>query len=148
MGVSILIYGCTTWMLTKRMEKNLDDNYTRMMRAILNKSWGQHYPKQQLYGHQPLITKTILVRRTRHAGQCWRNRDELTSDILLWTLSHGRAKAGRPTRTNIQQLCVGTGCSLEDQPGAMGDREEWRKRVREIHAGGVTWWWWRYYDSR
>ena len=38
--VSILLYGCTTWTLTKRMEKKLDDNYTRMLRAILNKSWG------------------------------------------------------------------------------------------------------------
>ena len=31
--VSILLYGCTTWMLTKRMEKKLDGNYTRMLRA-------------------------------------------------------------------------------------------------------------------
>ena len=38
--VSILLYGCTTWTLTKRMEKKLDGNYTRMLRAILNKSWG------------------------------------------------------------------------------------------------------------
>ena len=37
--VSILLYGCTTWTLTKRLEKKLDDNYTRMLRAILNKSW-------------------------------------------------------------------------------------------------------------
>ena len=36
--VSILLYGCTTWTLTKRMEKKLDGNYTRMLRAILNKS--------------------------------------------------------------------------------------------------------------
>ena len=36
--VSILLYGCTTWTLTKRLEKKLDDNYTRMLRAILNKS--------------------------------------------------------------------------------------------------------------
>ena len=57
--VSILLYGCTTWMLTKRMEKKLDGNYTRMLRAILNKSWRQHPTKQQLYGHLPPITKTI-----------------------------------------------------------------------------------------
>ena len=37
--VSILLYGCTTWTLTKRLEKKLDGNYTRMLRAILNKSW-------------------------------------------------------------------------------------------------------------
>ena len=35
---SILLYGCTTWTLTKRLEKKLDGNYTRMLRAILNKS--------------------------------------------------------------------------------------------------------------
>ena len=40
--VSILLYGCTTWTLTKRQEKKLDGNYTRMLRAILNKSWRQH----------------------------------------------------------------------------------------------------------
>ena len=38
--VSILLYGCTTWTLTKRLEKKLDSNYARMLRAILNKSWG------------------------------------------------------------------------------------------------------------
>ena len=37
--VSILLYGCTTWTLTKRLEKKLDGNYTRMLRAILNNSW-------------------------------------------------------------------------------------------------------------
>ena len=35
---SILLYGFTTWTLTKRLEKKLDGNYTRILRAILNKS--------------------------------------------------------------------------------------------------------------
>ena len=35
--VSILLYGCTTWTLTKRLEK-LDGNYRIILRAILNKS--------------------------------------------------------------------------------------------------------------
>ena len=37
--VSILLYGCTTWMLTKWLEKKLDGNYARMLWAIWNKSW-------------------------------------------------------------------------------------------------------------
>ena len=102
---SILLYGCTTWTLTKRLEKKLDGNYTRMLRAILNKSWRQHPTRHQLYGHLPPITKTIQVRRTRQAGHCWRSRDELIRDVLLWTPTLGRAKAGRPARTYIQQLC-------------------------------------------
>ena len=44
-------------------------------------------------------------------------------DALLWTPSHGRAKAGRPARTYIQQLCADTGCSPEDLPEAMDDKE-------------------------
>ena len=46
--VSILLYGCTTWTLTKWMEKKLDGNYTRKLRAILNKSWRQH-PTKHIY---------------------------------------------------------------------------------------------------
>ena len=45
-----------------------------------------------------------------------------------------RAKAGRPARTYIQQLCEDTGCCPEDLPRAMNDREEWRERVRDIRA--------------
>ena len=119
---SILLYGCTTWTLTKRLEKKLDGNYTRMLRAILNKSWQQHPTRHQLYGHLPPITKTIQVRRTRHAGHCWRSRDELIRDVLLRIPTHGRAKAGRPARTYIQQLCEDTGCCPEDLPRVMNDR--------------------------
>ena len=140
--VSILLYGCTTWTLTKRLEKKLDGNYIRMLRVILNKSWRQHPTRHQLYGHLPPITKTIQVRRTRHAGHCWRSRDEHIRDVLLWTPTHGRAKAGRPARTYIQQLCEDTGCCPEDLPRAMNDREEWRERVRDICATSATWWWW------
>ena len=101
--MSILLYGCTTLTLTKRMEKRLDGNYTRMLRAILNKSWRQHSTKQQLYGHLPPIMKTIKVRRIRLAGHCWRSTDEFVRDVLQWTPSPCRAKAGRPAWTYIQQ---------------------------------------------
>ena len=136
--VSILLYGCTTWSLTKWLEKKLDGNYTRMLQAILNKSWRQHPTRHQLYGHLPPITKTIQVRQTRHAGHCWRSKDKLIGDVLLWTPTYGRAKAGRPARTYIQQLCEDTECSPEDLPEAMNDREKWRERVRDIRACSTT----------
>ena len=136
--ISILLYGCTTWTLTKWLEKKLDGNYTRMLWVILNKSWWQHPTRHQLYGHLPPITKTIQVRRTRHAGHCWRSRDELKSDVLLWTPTYSWAKVGRPARTYIQQLCEDTGCGPEDLPEAMNDREKWRERVRDIRACGTT----------
>ena len=133
-------YGCTTLTLNKQIEKKLDGNYTRILRALWNKSWRQHPTKNQLYGHLPPIVKTLKVRRTRHAGHWWRSRDELIIDVLLWTPSHDRAKVGRPTWIYIQQLCVDTGCSPEDLPEAMDDKNEWQERVMDIHADGTTWW--------
>ena len=138
--VSILLYGCSTWTLTKRLEKKLDDNYTRMLRAILVNSWRQHPTRHQLYGHLPPITKTIQVRQTKHAWHCWKSKDELISDVLQWTPTYGSAKAGRQARTYIQQLCKDKGCSPEDLSEVMNDREKWRERVRDILASGTTWW--------
>ena len=125
-------------------QKTKNGNYTRMLRAILNKSWGQHPTKHQLYSHLPLITKTIQIRRTRHARHCCRSKDELISDILWGTPSHTHTHTHTHTpiyiyiyRTYMQQLCADTGCSWED------DRDGWRERVREIRAGSATpWWWW------
>ena len=119
-----------------------------MLRPILNKSWRQLPTKQQLYGHPPRITKTIKIRRTRHPGHCWRSRDKLISDVLLWTPSHGRAKAGRPARTYKQQFCADSGCSPEDQQEAIDNREVWRERVRDIRADSATWWWWFWKEEK
>ena len=140
--VSILLCGCTTRTLTKCMEKKLDSNHTRMLRAILNKSWKQHPKKQQLYGHLRPTTKTIKVWRSRQVVNCWRSGDELISDLILWTPSHGRAKARRPAWTYIQQLCVDTGCSPEDLLEVMDDWEGWWEKVSDISDDDVTWWWW------
>ena len=118
----------------RQLHKNAASNLEQVLAATP--------PRHQLYGHLPPITKTIQVRRTRHAGHCWRSRNELISDVLLWTPTHGRAKAGRPARTYIQQLCEDTGCSPEDLPEAMNDREKWREWVRDIRATSTTWWWW------
>ena len=128
---------------TGLIAKKLDGNYTRMLRVILNKSWQQNPTRHQLYGHLPPITKTIQFRRTRHAGHSWRSRDELIRDVLLLTPTYSRAKAGRPARTYIQQLCEDTGCSPEDLPEAMNGREKWWERVRDNRSSGTTWlWWW------
>ena len=119
-------------------EKKVDGNYTRMLRAILNKSWRQHPTKHQLYSHLPPNMKTIKVRRTRHVGHGWRNRDEIISDVLLWTPHILPSKGGRPARKYKQWLCENTGCSPEDLSEAMKDKEKCRERVRDIHAGGTT----------
>ena len=142
MAVSVLLYRCTTWTLTKSMENKFHRNYTRILQATLNMYCRQYSKKQKLYGHLPLITKAIQVRRTRLSGYCLISRDELIMGVFPWTPSHQRAKGGRPARTNIQQLLADIGCSPEDLPEAMDGREGWRERARDISADGASWWWW------
>ena len=77
------------------------------------------------------ISKTIQVRQTRHAVYCLRSKDEFISDVLQWNPTNSRASVGRLARTYLQQLCVETGCRLEDMPRAIEDRDEWGERERE-----------------
>ena len=133
--VSILLYGCTTWMLIKRLEKKAR---RQLYKNVASNIEQQHPTRRQLYGYLPPITKTSQARRTRHAGHCWRSKDEILSDVLLWTPAYGQSKAGRPARTFIQQLCDDTGCNPEDLPEAMNDRETWRERVRDIRASRTS----------
>ena len=55
-------------------------------------------------------------------GCCWRSKNELISDVLLWTPSHGHPNVGLPTRTYLQQLYPDTGCNLDDLPQVTDDR--------------------------
>ena len=105
-----VVYGCTTRTLTKRMEKKLKGNYTRMLRAILNKYWMQHPTKQQLYGHVPPITKPIQVRRDQTCFR--RSRDELISDVLL--CSCGTLQMDEQRQDNQVELTYNTSVLIRD----------------------------------
>ena len=109
--LSILLYRCTILTLTRHREN----------------AWSQ------LHKNAASIPRSSKIRRTRYAGHRWRSRDDLISDVLLWTSSHWRAKTGRPARTYIQQRCADTGCSPEDLPETMGDREGWQERLIARH---------------
>ena len=89
--VPILLYRCTTWTLIKTSEQNLDDNCTRILRAILNTFCKQHSTKKQLYLKKTAILKTI---RTRQMGHCWMSKDELKSIFLQLAPSYERASVG------------------------------------------------------
>ena len=115
----------------RKLHKNVESSIEQVLATTLHET-------PTIRTLAPPITKTIQVRQTRHAGHCWRSKDELISDILLWTPTYGHAKAGRPARTYIQQLCEDTGCNCEDLPEAMNDREKWRERVKDIRASCTT----------
>ena len=113
-AISVRLFGCTTWTLTKHLKKILDWNYTKMLHAFLKKSWKQHPTKQLLYGYLSPISQIIRVRWSRLAGLYWRRKDKLISGILLWTTTHRYTSVGWTTKIYIYQFCVDTRCCEED----------------------------------
>ena len=71
--VSVLLNGCTIWMLTNPLLKREDWNLSKIQRAVLKKSCMQHSTKRKLYGHLPPITETIQEVITKYAGHCRRS---------------------------------------------------------------------------
>ena len=137
--LTVLLYGSITWTLTKHLEQRLDGNCTRMLRVVLNKSWKQHPTKEFLYGDLTPVSQTIRERRARFAGHCWRGKEELVRDVLLWTPKHGYANQGHPQKTYIQQLSEDCNCLPEDLPNMMDKRDDWRVRVKNIRASSTPW---------
>ena len=101
------------------------------MRAVLNKSWVQQPTKQQLYGHPSPISQTIQVRKTRHAGYSRRSKDELISNIYLWTLTYGHTSDGRLAEDFHASYLCGYKMQSKEMPRAMNDMDKWRERERE-----------------
>ena len=81
---SVLIYGSVGCTLTKALEKRLNGNYTRMLRAILKRSWKYHPNYKDIYGNIPDICKSIRQKRLRFSGHCWISKLELASDVIIW----------------------------------------------------------------
>ena len=79
----------------RQLHKNAASNLEQVLAA--------RPTRHQLYGHLPPITKTIQVRRTRHAGHCCRSRDEPISEVLLRTPHMAKS---RTTSTNIRSATM------------------------------------------
>ena len=80
----MLLYGATTWTLSKALENKLNGAYTRMLRAVTNSTWQDHSTNAEVYGDLSPVVDVIRERRTRFARHSFRSKNELVSDLLLW----------------------------------------------------------------
>ena len=116
-----------------------------MQHDVLNKTWKHHPTKQQLYGHILCILQFIYRRWMWH-GWCWE------AGMNSWVkFSSGSTHMDIPVSTDqqrhIPQLCVDTGCQLEDLPGMMADRNWWQEKIKRICTSCMTWWWWEHTNT-
>ena len=130
--VSIMLYECTTWTLTKHMEKK---SLTAITQECCEQYWtspGGNHPQSSSCRVTDYLSRKLSKLDEADMRENAGSKDGLTSDKLLWISSHGRAKTGGSGRNDIQQLCADTGCNLEDLPEAMDDRYGWQEKGRKI----------------
>ena len=61
----------------------------------------------------------------KFVGHCWRSKEQILSQLLLWQPAHGSRPRRRPTKSCMDQLETDTGLGLDNLPTAMEDRELW-----------------------
>ena len=130
--VSILLYGCTTWTLTKRLEKKL------VLAGTPHKSLTIRPPASH-HENYPSSTnqtcKSLLEKQGRAHKWC--------TPMYSYGPSHmaGQKQDNQHEHTSSSYVKI-QGVALKTCQRWWNDREKWRERVRDIHAYGTTWWWW------
>ena len=120
----ILLYGSETWTMTKMMEKSLDGCYTNLLKSVQNLDWRNHPTLAEIYNGLPRISSVLSSRRLTFSGHCFRSKNEVISDLLLWC-PVGPKRSRK--RTFLDALKRETGLELEELRTAMSDRELWRE---------------------
>ena len=87
-----------------------------------NVTWRQRITNEVLYVGLPRISTTIREGRFRFSDHCWRGKNEVISDLVLWEPKHGKRSVGGQARTFVDLLEAHTGVPRDYLPAAMDDR--------------------------
>ena len=110
--IYIYIYISTTlWLYSLDFNamhgERFDGEYTIMLQAVLSICWKQPPKKEAVCPFTTNLTK--YPSKTNKICCAQLKKDELISDVFLWTSTHWHIRVSWPTKTYIHQLCVDTG---------------------------------------
>ena len=102
-AVEVPLYDSTTWTLKKHLQKCLIGT-TQGCCVLFWTSSGSN-KTNKMTAIWPLTSHlTNHPKWTKHAGHGWRSKDEVISDVHLWTSKYGLTSIGRPAKNNICPL--------------------------------------------
>ena len=116
--------------------KQIWENVTNMSKRRQGDKYAKNMTKRKMKRN-----KNDQKETKRHMGGKW----ECDKREVAQEKSGERASGISVLATRHDDDDDDTGCSPEDLPEAMNDREKWRESVRDIRAGDTTWWWWWWY---
>ena len=141
--LNVVLYGCETWSLTLREERNLRlfenvvlrrifgprrDEVTGEWRRLYNEELNDFYPSSN-------IVRVTNSRRMRWAGYVARMGEERGVYRVLVRKQEGKRPMGRPRRRwvdNIRIYLQVVGCGFMDWIGLAQARDRWRTLVSAV----------------
>lgn len=135
--VTVLLYGCESWVITKDMENKINAFATSCYRVMLNIKRMDRIPNETIYNLTntiPLIAR-VRTRQLKFLGHILRlTDDEPVKEYALYVPPYGKRKPGRPHTLYLQYVQHLLG-DIEGmlQPNKIvslaQDRSSWRKLV-------------------
>ena len=106
--VTVLLYGCESWVITKDMENRINSFATSCYRIMLNIKRLDRVPNDRIYEmteSKPLIEQ-VRMRQLRFLGHILRMPEDEPAVRLyaLYIPSHGRRRPGRQRTTYLQYI--------------------------------------------
>ena len=148
--VTILLYGCESWVISQDMENKINAFATSCYRVMLNIKRIDHVLNTTVYSMTNTVPLIHLVRhrQLKFLGHIlWKSKEEPARRYVLYIPTIGKRRPGRPRTSylNYVQRLLGDneGAMQEQQIAAFADdRHAWRNLVVACSAADEWWWWW------
>ena len=134
--LTTLLYGCETWTIYRRHEKQLHQFHLRRLRCILNIRWQDKISDTEVLerAQLPSVITTMRKAQTRWAGHVSRMSDSrIPKQLLYGELNQGARKVGGQ-RKHFKAYLKDFSIDVTTRENAASDRPAWRSM---IHKGAL-----------
>ena len=138
--LTTLLYGCETWTIYRRHEKQLHHFHLQCLRSVLNISWQDKIPDTEVLerAQLPSVITTLHEAQTRCAGHVSRMSDSrIPKQLLYGEPSQGARKAGgqrKRFKDSLKAYLKDFNIHVITWENAASDRPAWRSI---IHKGAL-----------
>jgi len=132
--ISVLLYGCETWLVTNEIQRKIQTFTTRCLRYILRIWWPNIISDKDLWKitGQEDINLEIRKRKFRWIGHILRKEDgEVPMAALLWN-PQGNRKRRRPKNSWRRSVIKKAGRSWNELRFLAADRQKWKGLIDNL----------------